>query len=76
LNQKGTIFVDEQATTLAVIDTDKFLCLQEAQLVTDSILDMALERKLNLKWWGMEKHLIRNVIIPVWNPDSLRYECG
>jgi hypothetical protein len=65
----------QQTTTLAGIDMDKFSCLQEAQPVTDSILDEALERQLSPTLRGMEKHLTRNLMTPVWNPDS-RHECG
>ena len=39
----------QQVTTISGIDMDKFLCLREAQLVTDSIIEVALERQLNPK---------------------------
>ena len=42
----------QQVTTILGIDMDKFLCLREAQLVTDSILEVALERQLNPQWGG------------------------
>ena len=45
-------------------------------MITDSILDVALERQLTPKWRGMGMQLTRNLILPVWIPDSQRYECG
>jgi hypothetical protein len=66
----------QQVTTPTGIDMDKFLCLRQAQLVTDSIMDVALERQLNPKWRGMDIHLTRNLITPVWNPETRQKECG
>ena len=39
----------QQVTTILGIDMDKFLCLREAQLITDSIIEVALERQLSPK---------------------------
>ena len=44
----------QQVTTILGIDMIKFLCLRGAQLVTDSIIEVALERQLNPKW--VDKH--------------------
>ena len=52
-------------TTWIKHQESQHVCLQEAQLVTDSILDVALERQLNPKWRGTDTHLTRNLIAPV-----------